>query len=98
MMPKQLEQYTKNVDSTGRINLGKSFANQTVLIQYKENGEILIRLAQTPPHSETWLSENEQALSLIQQGLEEAQNSEFSLDPPNLQESFSFAKLIPDEE
>jgi hypothetical protein len=98
MMQKHLEQCTKNVDSTGKINLGPAFANQTVLIQYKENGEVLIRLTERPPNTETWLSENEQALALVHQGLEEAQNGEFSLNPPNLQESFSFAQLIPDEE
>jgi hypothetical protein len=98
MIRKQREQCTKNVDSTGKINLGKAFANQTVLIQYKENGEVLIRLTEIPPNPENWLSENEQALDLVHQGLEEAQNGEFSLNPPNLQESFSIAKLIPDEE
>ena len=98
MMQKQLEQCTKNVDSTGKINLGQAFANQTVLIQYKENGEVLIRLTEIPPNTETWLSENEQALGLVHQGLEEAKNGDFSLNSPNLQESFSFAKLIPDEE
>ena len=98
MMQKHLKQCTKNVDSTGKINLGQAFANQTVLIQYKENGEILIRLTEIPLNTETWLPENEQALSLVHQGLEEAQNGHFSLNPPNLQESFSFAKLIPDVE
>jgi hypothetical protein len=98
MMQKQLEQCTKNVDSTGNINLGKAFANQTVLIQYKENGEVLIRLTETPLNTETWLSDNEQALALVHQGLEEAKNGEFSLNPPNLQESLSFSQLIPDEE
>ena len=98
MMQKHLKQCTKNVDSTGKISLGKAFANQTVLIQYKENGEVLIRLTEIPPNPETWLSENQQALGLVHQGLEEAQNGDFSLNPPNLQESFSFAKLIPDEE
>jgi hypothetical protein len=98
MIRKQLEQCIKNVDSTGKISLGQAFANQTVLIQYKENGEVLIRLTEIPPNTETWLSDNEQALALVHQGLEEAQNGEFSLNPPNLQESFSFAQLIPDEE
>jgi hypothetical protein len=98
MMQKQLEQCTKNVDSTGKINLGQAFANQTVLIQYKENGEVLIRLTEIPPNQETWLSENEQALGLVHQGLEEAKNGDFSPNLPNLQESLFFAKLIPDEE
>lgn len=98
MIRKQLEQCTKNVDSTGKIDLSQAFANQTVLIQYKENGEVLSRLTEISPDPETWLSENEQALDLVNQGLEEAKNGEFSLNSPNLEGSFSFAKLISDEE
>jgi hypothetical protein len=34
----------------------------------------------------------------VRQGLDEAQRGEFSTKAPDLQESFSFAEQIPDEE
>lgn len=96
MNQEQIEQQTKNVDSKGRIALGKEFANRTVIVQYRGDGEILIRLARVIPEKEAWLYQNEEALTLLQQGLDEAQSGEFSTTPPVLQESFFFAEQIPD--
>jgi hypothetical protein len=98
MDQEQIEQQTKNVDSKGRIALGREFANRTAIVQYQGDGEILIRLARVIPEKEAWLYQNERALALVRQGLDEAQRGEFSTATPNLQESFSFAEQIPDEE
>ena len=97
MNQEQIEQQTKNVDSKGRIALGREFANQTAIVQYQGDGEILIRLARVIPEKEAWLYQNERALALVRQGLDEAQRGEFSTKAPDLQESFSFAEQIPDE-
>jgi hypothetical protein len=39
----------KNVDSKGRIALGSSFANSTVLIEEGEGGELIIKRASVIP-------------------------------------------------
>ena len=98
MNQEQIEQQTKNVDSKGRIALGGEFANRTAIVQYRGDGEILIRLARVIPEKEAWLYQNERALALVRQGLDEAQRGEFSTKAPDLQESFSFAEQLPDEE
>jgi hypothetical protein len=98
MNQEQIEQQTKNVDSKGRIALGREFANRTAIVQYRGDGEILIRLARVIPEKEAWLYQNERALALVRQGLDEAQRGEFSTKAPDLQESFSFAEQLPDEE
>ncbi|MEI6381286.1 MAG: hypothetical protein WCO81_10455 [Cyanobacteriota bacterium ELA615] len=94
----QIDLQTKNVDSKGRIVLGKQFANRTAIVQYMDDGDIVIRLARIIPESEAWLYENEQALNLLRQGLKEAQELDFSSNPPELERSFSFAAQIPEEE
>ena len=93
-----MDQQTKNVDSKGRIVLGKQFANRTAIVQYMDDGEIVIRLARIIPEQEAWLYENEQALKLVRQGLKEAQALDISSNPPDLENSFSFADQIPEEE
>ena len=98
MNPKPIEQQTRNVDAQGRIALGKEFANRTAIVHYQEDGEILIQLACVIPDQEAWLYQNEQALTLVQQGLREAQNGDFSTTVPNLEASLSFFAEIADEE
>jgi hypothetical protein len=90
----QIDLQTKNVDSKGRIVLGKQFANRTAIVQYMDDGDIVIRLARIIPESEAWLYENEQALNLLRQGLKEAQELDFSSNPPELERSFTIASPI----
>jgi len=90
----QIDLQTKNVDSKGRIVLGKQFANRTAIVQYMDDGDIVIRLARIIPESEAWLYENEQALNLLRQGLKEAQELDFSSNPPELERSFTIAPPI----
>jgi len=98
MKHNQPNQQTKNVDSKGRIVLGKQFANRTAIVQYMDDGEIVIRLARIIPENEAWLYENEQALNLVRQGLKEAQELDFSSNPPDLEKSFAFAAQLSEEE
>ena len=71
---------TKLVDSKGRITLGKSFANKVVII--KDLGdEVFIRLGRVIPESESWLYESKEALTMVREGLSQAQNNEFASGP-----------------
>ena len=59
----QTELQTKKIDSKGRIVLGKQFANRAAIVQYMDDGDMVIRLARIIPENEAWLYENEQALN-----------------------------------
>jgi hypothetical protein len=74
---------TKTVDSKGRINLGKDFANQTVIIT-KESDKITIELAQVIPAREVWLYKNPKAKASLERGLQQARARKFSQSPPDL--------------
>ena len=86
---------TKQADERGRISLGKSFANCTFLVQEK-SGNIVISPARVIPEREAWLYENEDALKLVREGLEEARKGEH-VKPPDLEKARRFAATIPDE-
>jgi hypothetical protein len=47
--------HARNVDSKGRLTLGEAFANRTVLVEERGEGEVLIRLARVIPEREAWL-------------------------------------------
>jgi len=73
----------KTADQKGRISLGKSFANQTVLIQEISPTEVRIIKARVVPETEAWLWQNEQALASVAKGLTQAQAGVFA-SPPDL--------------
>jgi hypothetical protein len=58
----------KNADSKGRLTLGDSFANQTVLIEQHGEGEVLVKLARVIPAREAWLFDNAAALGSVPRG------------------------------
>ena len=72
--------HTRNTDSKGRITLGESFANRTMLVE-RHGDEIVLRLARVIPESEAWLYENPKALKLVRRGLDQASKHEFSQGP-----------------
>lgn len=71
---------TKQADSKGRITLGESFANRTVLVEQRDD-EIVLRLARVIPEREAWLYANEKALSGVRRGLAQARNRKFVKGP-----------------
>jgi uncharacterized membrane protein (DUF4010 family) len=75
---------TKVLDSKGRLALGADMAGRTVLVQVLDNQDILITPAAVIPERELWLYRNEAALSIVQQGLQEARDSQRSPTPPDL--------------
>ena len=52
---------TKTVDSRGRINLGKEFANKTCFFEKIGETEIRLELAAVIPERELWLYKNPEA-------------------------------------
>ncbi len=63
---------TKQVDKQGRLNLGPRFANQTVIIDDRDETHIVVTLAKTVPAHEVWLYQNESALKSVLLGLDQA--------------------------
>ncbi|MGO8880273.1 MAG: hypothetical protein ACLPVO_07280 [Desulfomonilaceae bacterium] len=75
---------TKTVDSRGRINLGKEFANKTFIFEKIGETEIRLELAAVVPERELWLYENPEAKALLEIGLEQSKSKQFSVSPPDL--------------
>ena len=71
---------TKNTDSKGRITLGESFANRTMMVE-QHGDEIVLRLARVIPEREAWLYDNPRALKLVRKGLDQASKREFAHGP-----------------
>ena len=72
---------TKQVDSKGRLTLGESFANHTVLVEQRGEGEVLVKLARVIPAREAWLYENKAALASVRKGLKQAAERKFAKGP-----------------
>ncbi len=63
---------TRQTDAKGRVTLGESFANRTVIIEELADGDVLIRPARIIPESEAWLHKNKKALGMVRRGLKAA--------------------------
>lgn len=87
---------TKQTDSKGRITLGESFKNRTMLVE-RHGDEILLRLARVIPEGEAWLYENEKALSSVRRGLKQAKTGKFAKNPPNLDAAKALADQLQDD-
>jgi hypothetical protein len=87
---------TKSVDSKGRLTLGESFANHTVLVESQGEGEVLVRLARVIPAREAWLYENKIALDSVRRGLKQAAERQFAKGP-DLEAAAALAEQLQDE-
>jgi hypothetical protein len=94
-MPKHAA-LSRNVDSKGRLTLGESFANRTVIVEERGDGEVLIRLARVVPEPEAWLYQNEEAMASVRRGLRQAHAGKFAKRGPDLRAAAELAKRIPD--
>ncbi len=81
MTPMKYATVTKSVDSKGRLTLGEAFANRTVVVEMREEGEVLVRRARVIPEREAWLYANEAALTSVRRGLEQAAERQFAAGP-----------------
>ena len=86
---------SRQVDSKGRLTLGKSFANRTVIVEERDD-VVLIRLGRVIPERECWLYENDAALEAVRQGLDQARRGEL-VDGPDLDAAAAIADQIPDD-
>lgn len=64
---------TYTTDASGRLCLGKEFANKMFSLHVKHNNIELIPV-QIVPEKEAWLYENSDALAAVKQGLKQAQH------------------------
>jgi hypothetical protein len=87
----------KNVDSKGRLTLGESFANRTVLVEAHGEGEVLVRLARVIPQREAWLYDNKGALAAVRRGLGQSSAGKFAKKPPNLKEAAALGEQLKDD-
>ena len=71
-MRKRCAQSTRT-DSRGRVNLGMSLANRTLIVQQRK-GEFVLRAV---PEREVWLYKNKAALESVRRGLEQARARKF---------------------
>ena len=69
---------SKTVDEHGRLNLGKEFANRTVLIEQVDETEFRVTMAVVIPERELWLHRNPEALAAVRKGLAEAKAGKFT--------------------
>ncbi len=88
--------HTRTADSKGRITLGESFANRTMLVE-KRGDEIVLRLARVIPEREAWLYENKDALDSVRKGLKEAKARTFAKKGPDLRAAASLADQLQDD-
>ena len=75
--------FPKSVDSKGRLALGKSYANQLVLVNELADGVIQIVRAKAIPEPELWLHSNDEAIRLVMEGIRQARDGELA-DGPDL--------------
>jgi hypothetical protein len=87
---------TKNIDSKGRLTLGESVANHTVLVEPHGEGEWIVKLARVIPAREAWLYENKAALTSVRRGLKQAAERQFSTGP-DLKASAALVAQLQDE-
>jgi hypothetical protein len=88
---------TKNTDSKGRLTLGESFANRTVIIEDHGEGELLVRLARVIPEREAWLYDNKEALAAVRRGLKQATEGKFAKKGPDLKSAAALAEELQDD-
>lgn len=62
----------KRIDASGRINLGKEFANKQVLVTRTEEGDFTITPVAVIPERELWLWKNPERLRQVSEGLRES--------------------------
>lgn len=88
--------HTRTTDSKGRITLGESFANRTMLVE-KRGDEIVLRLARVIPEREAWLYENKDALDSVRKGLKEAKARTFAKKGPDLKRAAAIADQLQED-
>jgi hypothetical protein len=85
----------KQADNKGRILLGRSYAGSTLLAEHRDDGTIVLHPAITVPMAEAWLWKNKKALTMVQEGIEEAAQGRHAA-PADLAAAVKLASKIKD--
>ena len=75
----------KTVDSKGRVNLGRRFANKPVIIEPISDTEVKVSLARVIPEREMWLYQNPETRDMVFSAIERLRQGEFAENPPDLE-------------
>ena len=95
MIPRNQARH-KNADSKGRVTLGGHFANRAVIVEYRSDDEVMVRLARVIPESEAWLYENPKALASVRRGLDQARKGNVTKNPTDLKAAAILAGQLED--
>ena len=85
----------KNTDSKGRVTLGGHFANRAVIVEQRNDDEVVIRLARVIPEDEAWLYKNPKALAAVRRGFDQARKGAVAKSP-NLKAAAKLAAQLED--
>lgn len=66
----------KRIDALGRLNLGKSLANEQYRVERTSDGTIVLVPVAVIPKRELWLWKNKQAMDAVQAGLTQSARGE----------------------
>ncbi len=86
----------KTADSKGRIAFGPSFANKTFIVERVDETEVRVIAASVIPERELWLFRNKKALEMVQRGLQNVKEGNFSKNPPDLDADQALAERCGD--
>ena len=86
----------KNTDSKGRVTLGGHFANRAVIVEHRNDDEVIVRLARVIPEREVWLYENPKALASVRRGLDQARKGSVTKNPPDMKAAAKLAAQLED--
>ena len=69
------------VDSKGRLVLGRKFAGKTVLLREVDESTVEITMARVISEQEAWLLNNPEARRSVARGLDQARKGRFAAAP-----------------
>ena len=95
-MPTRSQASHKNTDSKGRVTLGGRFANRAVIVEHRNDDEVVVRLARVIPERDVWLYKNPKALASVRRGLDQARKGDVTENPPDLKAAAKLAKQLKD--
>lgn len=75
---------TKQLDSKGRLSLGKNLANRIVIVDDSDATRIVVTPAVVIPEHEAWLYSNSAAHEMVKKGIDAARQGQFSTNPPDV--------------
>jgi hypothetical protein len=88
---------TYTTDASGRLCLGKEFANKMFSLQMRQ-GNIELVPVQVVPEKEAWLYKNSEALAAVEQGLKQAKQGKGKPLSFNLEDDDAWLEEEPEKQ